>query len=226
MEQNDLSVWKRSKLFSGIDEKELGAMISCLSAERKKYKKGEYILRCGDSSGSIGLVTAGSVDVIKEDYWGNRNIVAAIGPGETFAESYACAGNVPLGVSVQAAQGSEILLMNIQKILTTCSSACTFHVRLIRNLVSLLASKNLMMNEKLNYLSQRSTREKLLAYLSAESMRQHASSFSIPFDRQQLADYLSVDRSAMSNELSKMRKEGILQYDKNHFLLLQSIDME
>jgi CRP-like cAMP-binding protein len=226
MEQNDLPILKRSKLFSGIDDKEIKAMLSCLSAERKKYKKGEHILRYGDPVSWIGLVITGSVDVIKEDYWGNRNIVAAILPGQSFAESYACAGDIPLGVSVLTAQDSEILWMNIQKILTACSSACAFHARLIRNLVSLLASKNLMMNEKLTYLAQRSTREKLLSYLSAESMRQHVSSFSIPFDRQQLADYLSVDRSAMSNELSKMRKEGILQYDKNHFLLLQPMDMK
>lgn len=221
MNQHDLSALKRSKLFSGIDEKEIRAMLSCLSAERKQYKKGEYILRCGDSAALVGLVTAGSVNVIQEDYWGNRNIVAAVTPGQSFAESYACAGNVPLGVSVQAVEDSEVLLMNIQKILTTCSSACAFHARLIRNLASLLASKNLMMNEKLTFLTQRTTREKLLSYLSTESMRRHASSFSIPFDRQQLADFLSVDRSAMSNELSKMRKEGILQYSKNHFSLLQ-----
>lgn len=226
MKQTDLSALKRSKLFSGIDEKEIVAMLTCLSAEQKQYKKGEYILRCGDSAALVGLVTSGSVDVIQEDYWGNRNIVAAVPPGQSFAESYACAGNVPLGVSVQAAENSEVLLMNIQKILTTCSSACAFHARLIRNLASLLASKNLMMNEKLTFLTQRTTREKLLSYLSAESMRRHVSSFSIPFDRQQLADFLSVDRSAMSNELSKMRKEGILQYSKNHFSLLQPVDRD
>lgn len=226
MEHNDLSVLKRSKLFSGIEEEEIKVMLPCLSAERKKYKKGEYILRSGEFVGLVGLVISGSVDVMKEDYWGNRNIVAAILPGQTFAESYACAGNIPLGVSAQAAQNSDILMMNIRKLLTTCSSSCSFHSRLIRNLVSLLASKNLMMNEKLTYLTQRSTREKLLSYLSAESMRQHNSSFSIPFNRQQLADYLSVDRSAMSNELSKMQKAGILQFNKNHFLLLQPMNMQ
>lgn len=221
MEFGDLSVLKRSKLFSGIGEEEIKSMLTCLSAEKRKYKKGEYVLRFGDPVSYVGIVTSGSVDVIKEDYWGNRNLVAAILPGQSFAESYACAGNVPLGVSVQASQTSEILLMNLHGILTACSSACAFHARLIRNLVSLLASKNLMMNEKLTFLTQRSTREKLLAYLSAESMRLHAPGFSIPFDRQQLADYLSVDRCAMSNELSKMQKEGILEYHKNHFVLRQ-----
>lgn len=221
MKPGDLSALKRSKLFSGIGEEEIESMLTCLSAEKKSYQKGEYVLHFGDPVSSVGVVTSGSVDVIQEDYWGNRNLVAEILPGQTFAESYACAGNVPLGVSVQAAENAEVLLMNLQCLLTACSSACAFHTRLIRNLVSLLASKNLLMNEKLTYLTQRSTREKLLAYLSSESIRLHASDFSIPFNRQQLADYLSVDRSAMSSELSKMQKEGILEYRKNHFLLRQ-----
>ncbi len=221
MEPDDLSALKRSRLFSGIGKEEIESMLTCLSAEKQSYKKGEYVLHFGDSVSAVGVVTSGSVDVIQEDYWGNRNLVAEILPGQTFAESYACAENVPLGVSVQAAQDAEVLLMNLQGLLTTCSSACAFHARLIRNLVSLLASKNLLMNEKLTYLTQRSTREKLLAYLSSESMRLHAPDFSIPFNRQQLADYLSVDRSAMSNELSKMQKEGVLEYRKNHFLLRQ-----
>lgn len=216
-----LSVIKRSKLFCGIEEKEIESMLSCLSAEKKVYKKNEYVLRYGDSVESIGLVLSGSVNIIKEDCFGNCNIVAAIIPGQLFAESYACVMGTSLGVSVQAAQNSEILFMNIRRILTTCSSACAFHTRLIQNLVSLLAAKNLLMNEKLTYMSQRSIREKLLSYLSAESMKQNSSVFDIPFNRQQMADYLSVDRSAMSNELSKMRKEGILEFNKNHFSLLE-----
>ena len=224
MDSAVFSVLKRSSLFAGIDEQEMKSMLSCLSAEQMTYSRGESVLRCGDTVSAVGLVLTGSVNVVKEDYWGNRNIVAAISPGRTFAESYACAGGAPLGVSVQAARDTEVLWLNLRKILTACSSACAFHARLIRNLVSLLASKNLLMNEKLTYLTQRTTKEKLLAYLSAESLRQNAADFSIPFDRQQLADYLSVDRSAMSNELSKMQKAGILRYEKNRFTLLQPME--
>jgi CRP-like cAMP-binding protein len=222
MEEKDSAVLRRSQLFSGIGEKEIAQMLGCLSAERRKYGKDEFVFRCGESVGSVGFVLSGGVNVVKEDYWGNRNIVAAVPPGETFAESYACAGGVPLGVSVQASQDSEVLLMDLRKILTVCSSACVFHARLVRNLVSLLASRNLLMNEKLTHLTQRSTREKLLSYLSAESARRHSPEFEIPFDRQELADYLSVDRSAMSNELSKMRAEGILEYRRNRFRLLRA----
>lgn len=224
MENIDLFLLKRSKLFNGTQEKEIAVMLSCLSAERKKYDRDSYILRLGEHVHLVGIVLSGRINIVKEDYWGNRNIVAAVKPGMSFAESYACAADIPLGVSVQAAVDAEVLWMDIRKILCTCSSACEFHNRLIQNLVSLLASKNLLMNEKLTFLAQRSTREKLLSYLSAESMRQGNAAFEIPFDRQQLADFLSVDRSAMSNELSKMRKDGIVEYSKNHFTLLHDIE--
>lgn len=211
---------KRSKLFGGIGEEELRSMLRCLSAEEREYRKAECVLRFGDKVDSIGLVLSGAVDVVREDCWGNRNIVAAVLPGQSFAESYACCvPGAALGVSVQAARDSEILFVNIRKVLTTCTSACAFHARLIRNLVSLLAAKNLSLNEKLTHLSQRSIREKLLSYLSSVSMERNSPVFDIPFDRQQLADYLSVDRSALSNELSKMKREGVLKFDRNHFSL-------
>lgn len=217
--KNYLSVIKKSPLFGGIEENEIEPMLSCLAAETKTYRKGEFVFRFGDRVDSIGLVLSGGVDVVTEDYWGNRNIVAAAGPGQTFAESYACVQGAALGVGVQAVQPTEVLFLNARRLLTTCSSACAFHARLVRNLLFLVASKNLQMNEKLAHVTQRSTREKLLSYLSAESMKQGVSSFDIPFNRQQLADYLSVDRSAMSGELCRMRDEGLLQFDKNHFSL-------
>ena len=219
MKNIDLSLLRRSDLFSGIEEKEISGILSCLSAQSKRYEKGSYVMRFGEKVDSVGIVLSGSVNIITEDYWGNRNIIADIEPGMLFAESYACVADMPLKVSIQAAKDCGILWMDVKRILTSCSSACEFHTRLIRNLVSALAAKNILMNEKLRFISQRTTRDKLLAYLSAESMRQRSSSFTIPFDRQQLADYLSVDRSAMSNELSKMRREGILQYNKNNFSL-------
>ena len=129
---------------------------------------------------------------------------------------------VTLGVSVVAAEASAVMFMNVRRVLTTCGSACEFHSRLVRNLLSVLAEKNLRFNDKLTHMTQRTTRQKLLSYLSAESLRQGASEFDIPFDRQQLADYLSVDRSAMSNELCRMRDEGLLGFRRNHFVLRQS----
>ena len=166
MKESELQILKDSALFRNIDAKEIESMLSCLAARKKKYGKGEYIYQIGDRVNAVGLVLSGRITVEKEDYWGNRNIVAAMESGMLFAESYACAPDVPIGVSVTADTDSEILTMDIGKILTTCSSACSFHNGLIRNLVSLLASKNLLMNEKLTFITQRSTRKKLLSYLS------------------------------------------------------------
>ena len=170
MKNIDLALLKHSELFHGIEEGEISSMLACLSAETKSYERGAYVLRYGERANSVGIVLSGRVSVVREDYWGNRNIVSAIEPGETFAESYACAENTALSVSIQADEASQVLWMDVRKILTACSSACEFHNRLIRNLVSLLAKKNLGMNRKLALMSQRSTREKLLSYLSSESM--------------------------------------------------------
>lgn len=210
-----LDVIKSSRLFRDIDDGEIEAMLSCLSVSSREYAKNEFILRAGERSGSIGLVLAGAVHIIKEDFLGNRNIISEAQPGEIFAESYACVPGAPLGVSAAAAERSEVMFMDVSRVLTVCGSACAFHARLMRNLLAVLAEKNLQFSEKLTYMTQRSTRQKLLAYLSAESLRRGAREFEIPFNRQQLADYLSVDRSALSGELSKLRGEGLLDYRKN-----------
>ena len=214
-------VMEKSILFGGIAEDDLRQMLPCLSAKTKEYGKGEFILHAGDISLEIGMVLTGTVDIIKEDYWGNSNIVAKLERGDTFAESYACDGSVALDVSVQAGSNCKVLFMDVQRIMKICTPACVFHQKLITNLLSLLATKNLFLNNKLTHMVQRTTREKLLSYLSSESVRHNANRFDIPFNRQQLADYLSVDRSAMSNELCKMRDEGILKFDKNHFILME-----
>jgi cAMP-binding proteins - catabolite gene activator and regulatory subunit of cAMP-dependent protein kinases len=221
MEKEFLNVLERAPLFAGIRREELESMLACLSAERRNYARGEFLLHAGDPTDSLGVVLRGRVLVFKEDFWGNRNLLAELEPGQSFAESYACVPGEALGVSVQAAEAAECAFLKVQRILTTCPSACAFHARLIRNLLSVLAAKNLQMNAKLTHLTQRSTREKLLSYLSAESLRSGSAEFEIPFDRQQLADYLSVDRSAMSAELGRMRDEGLVRFRRNRFTLVQ-----
>ena len=167
-----LEVIKKSPLFKGIEEREIEAMLACLSVKTKKYAKNEFVMRFGESTEAIGMVLAGSLHLIKEDFWGNRNIIAEIGPGQIFAESYACMEGVTLGVSVVAAEAGAVMFMNVRCVLTTCGSACEFHSRLVRNLLSVLAEKNLRFNDKLTHMTQRTTRQKLLSYLSAESLRQ------------------------------------------------------
>ena len=214
-----LPVLRSSPLFSGISAEEASAMLSCLQAEKKDFPKEAFLLHAGDTAESIGLILSGSILVIQEDIWGNRNILSKAGPGQTFAAAYACAPGSVLNVNVFAETPVTALFLNVKCILNVCPSACTHHSRIIRNLLSDLAEKNLRFSEKLTHMSQRTTRDKLMSYLSAEAQRLGTYEFDIPFSRQQLADYLGVERSGLSLELGKMRSEELLDFHKNHFAL-------
>jgi CRP-like cAMP-binding protein len=216
-------VIKNAPLFTGIDSTELESLLHCLQAKLQEFGREEYLFRVGDRAESLGMLLHGSVLVVQEDFWGNRNLMSRIAPGQVFAEAFACSPGAVLNVSVVADEPGTVMWLNVQRILNTCPTACTHHVRMIRNLLSDLANKSLQFNEKLTHIGQRTTREKLLSYLSAEAQRKGCSTFDIPFDRQQLADYLSVERSAMSAELSRLQKQGVLAYTKNHFSLRQSL---
>lgn len=211
---------KKTSLFGGMDEAEIESMLGCLGARTDSYRKNDYILRIGDSPDSVGLLLDGSVLVVQEDFWGNRNIRARLTKGQVFAEAFACVPDAVMDVSVTADADSKVLWLDVRRILHTCPQACAHHSRVIRNLLTDLAAGSLRTNEKLTHISKRTTREKLLSYLSAEAQRQGASAFSVPFNRQQLADYLSVERSAMSAELSKMQRDGLLRVNRNVFVLL------
>lgn len=206
-------------LFRGIEAEDIDAMLSCLSAEFKKFQKGQMIYRAGETTDMVGVILSGRVHIFKDDFWGDRSILSEIGLGDIFGETYAELPSVELEVNVMATEDSEILFLNVGKIMTTCSSSCRFHSRLIHNLLAVTAQKNLMLTRKMEYMAQRTIREKLLTYLSAESQRSGSPRFEIPFNRQQLADYLSVDRSAMSRELCRLRDEGVLEFNKNCFEL-------
>lgn len=215
-----IGVIKKSAFFDKINEREIESMLGCLMAKTENVGKDEYVLRAGDTTKSVGLLLSGAILIIQEDYWGNRNIRERMMPGQIFAEAFACVPDAVMDVSVVADEDSIIMWLNVDRILHTCPTACSHHSRMIRNLLSDLAANNLRSSEKLTHVSRRSTREKLLSYLSAESQKQGKREFLIPFSRQQLADYLSVERSAMSAEISKMKKEGLITTDKNRFCLL------
>ena len=206
-------------LFSGISDEELAVMLSCLGARIGTFPKGARLLRAGDTVEEVGLVLAGSALVVQEDIWGNRSILSKIGPGQTFAEVFACAPGSVLNVSVEAESAVTVMFLHIRRVLSVCPSACSHHSRIIRNLLGELAEKNLRLNEKLTHMGQRTTRAKLMSYFSAEAQRRGGYEFDIPFSRQQLADYLGVERSGLSLELGKMRDEGLLDFHKSHFLL-------
>ena len=215
-----LSILKQSQLFSGVGEKEIEAMLSCLNASEHVYPKGSYVFRQGAHMEHIMILAEGELLIQNEDYWGNRSIISRVAPGEMFGEAYLAPESGTILNDVVAFRDSTILFFDVRKIMTTCSSACQFHTMVIQNLFFAISEKNRKLVQKLGHMSRRTTREKLISYLSDQAKRQNSGSFSIPFNRQQLADFLSVDRSAMSNELSKMQKEGLLEFRKNEFRLL------
>lgn len=208
-----------TRIFTELSEGEIYGVLNCLEAEKKKYQKDEIIYQMGDKVTRMGLIISGSANISRLDVWGGQNILEHIEAGEVFAEVYACIPNEPLMVEVAAAEDVELLFLDAGRMMQTCGRVCRYHSQLLRNLLEVMAEKNLNLTRKMNYLTQKSIRERLLSYLSFQAMRQGTYQFEIPFNRQQLADYLSVDRSALSGELSKMKKDGLITYKKNHFVL-------
>ena len=213
-------VLKNTKLFAGVGEEEIGTMLDCLGAALRQYKKGDYVYRAGEYVRSLTVLVEGYLHIQKDDYWGNRAILGDVAVGEMFGEAYVSPESGALLNDVVAVEDSAVLFFDIQRILTVCPSACKFRSLTVKNLFFAISEKNRKLVSKLGHISNRTTREKLLSYLSDEAQRSRSASFSIPFNRQQLADFLSVDRSAMSNELGKMRKEGLIEFHKNQFTLL------
>lgn len=206
-------------LFQEIEPSKIISLLNCLAAYTKQFSKNEFIYLAGETVSAVGLILTGTILISKEDFWGNRYIISEASPGSLFAETYACLPNEPLAINVQATTTCKILFLDVHKIITVCSATCSFHSQLINNLLTEIAKKNFQLTRKMDHISQKTTRSKLLSYLSSLSQKSNSASFQIPYNRQQLADYLSVDRSAMCNELSKLQREGILDFNKNSFTL-------
>jgi CRP/FNR family transcriptional regulator, dissimilatory nitrate respiration regulator len=209
----------KTPLFHGSKPDEIKSMLNCLGAAVRQFESGSVIFHAGDTTESMGLVLSGAVTIESIDLNGKKSILGHNGPGELFAETYACIPGEPLMVDVCTSGQTEILFLHAQRMLTTCPHGCSYHRTLIRSLLAVTAKKNLALSQRMLYTAPRSIRERLISYLSSMMHRSGSPSFTIPFDRQQLADYLNVDRSALSHELSKMTEEGILTTNKNYFVL-------
>ena len=215
-----IPILKRTQLFSGVGVEEINAMLNCLQARLCTYKKGEYVFRQGEHIDNITVLVDGKLHIQHDDYWGNRSIITVVSVGEMFGEAYVAPESGSLINDVLASEDCSVIFFDVKRIITVCPTACKFHSMVIQNLFYAISEKNRKLVQKLTFMSKRTTREKLIAYLSEELNKHNSNEFSIPFNRQQLADFLSVDRSAMSNELSKMRNEGLILFEKNRFTLL------
>ncbi|MDD7719083.1 MAG: Crp/Fnr family transcriptional regulator [Eubacteriaceae bacterium] len=214
-----LPILRESDFFAAMSDDEILKALDCINAHPTKATRDQYVLRAGDSTENMGLLLSGSALIVQEDLWGHRNIMTKIAPGGFFAEPFAILPDVALNISVVANEDCHILFLNLKKMLTVCPSACQHHNKLIQNLVAVLSKKILLFNDKITHMSKRTTGDKIMSYLSSESVRQCSLEFDIPFNRQQLADYLCVDRAAMSVEISKLQKAGLLESHRNHFKL-------
>ena len=215
-----LKILKKCALFEGIEEENLFRMLHCLGARVELFDKKYTVMAEGSAAKYIGIVLSGSANTVQMDYYGNRSILDSISAGELFGEAFACADAKSMPVSVVASEPCEVMLIECGHIMHTCSNNCEFHQRLIYNLMRNLAKKTLSFHERIEVTSKRSTRERLMAYLMLCAKKAGTASFDIPFDRQELADYLEVDRSGLSAEISKLRAEGVLESNKRHFRLL------
>ena len=208
-------------LFKNIDEPSILKLCECLSAKKFSYEKDSFIFHAGEPVQSVYLILSGSAHIIEEDFWGNRSIIETMRQGTFFGEAYVFAGIKKQLVTVITAEDSSILVMNPSRLYESCSKRCEIHHTLIQNTTHILAKKIVLLTQKVGHVIQRTTRAKLLSYLSHCAQQANSNSFYIPYSRQQLADYLSVDRSALSHELSKIKTEGMVRYRKNHFELLE-----
>ena len=213
-------ILEKCPLFEGIDRADIPGMLACLGAVVRTVGKNQHILSEGDAAQSLGILLSGSAQVEKQDFYGIRSIVGRVEPGELFAESFACAGVAVLPVSVVAIEDSQVMLIDCRRITVSCSNACVFHSKMIFNLLKAVAARNLQFHQKLEITAKRTTREKLMAYLLTQAKQASSNAFTIPYDRQALADYLGVERSAMSAELGKLRKDGVLDFDRSRFVIL------
>ena len=208
-------------LFAGINAEELSAMLGCMDAKVTAVRKGDPVFLEGDPAGFVGVVLSGSVQILRDDFYGNRTLLAVAEQGDIFAEAYACANVDTMPISGYAAKDSQVMLLSCKKMLTVCTNSCRFHNQLVKNLLQVVAQKNLTLSQKIQFMSQKTTRDKLMAFLLEQAKRAGSPEFTIAFDRQALADFLGVERSAMSAELGKLRKAGILESKGSRFRLLR-----
>lgn len=213
-----MHILEKNPLFQSIPKEDLSSLLDCLGASEKKVSKSTVLVYAGDKIESIGIVISGCLRISRVDNFGNDSIVTTITEGNIFAEVF-IAANVEISpVTITALEDSVIVFLNYRKLLTTCKNSCPSHVRLTENLLTIIAKKSLYLNKRIEILSKRTMRDKIFTFLEIESKGKE--SFIISLNREEMANYLCVDRSALSAELSRMQKDGLIRYVKNEFEIL------
>lgn len=206
-------------LFKNMTDDNIKSLSNCFKMNIKTYKKNDYIVKMDDDIEYIHIIYSGTCIIEEEDYWGNRSIMDVVLRNQVFGISYAYANIKKYPVSLVAKEKTKVIIIPVSKVISPCSKHCVHHNTLIKNAVEVLAIKNISLMEKLEHISKRTTREKIISFLSSFATKTNSNDFYIPFDRQELADYLLVDRSALSSELSKLKKSNLIDYHKNHFII-------
>lgn len=218
--KKNLEILKKMDLFSEISEGDVEAILNCLGAAEKAYRKDDIVWFAGDHNDRVGILLEGQLNLIKEDILGNRNIIAKLAPPALFGEVAVCAQMQETPLTVQAASPVQVLFIQIDKLVNTCTNACVFHNRLVKNLLRVIARNSLKLNEKIDYLQQKTIRNKIALYLLNQIAKQGSAEIFLEYNRDELADYLGVNRSALSRELTHLKEEGLVEYRRNRFRVL------
>lgn len=221
--KNNFELMKKCPLFYKIDDEELNVILKSPHTKIQDFSKNQTVISEGGSADAVGIILSGLVQIVRNDYFGNRSIIALINSPQIFAEVFVFADINAMPVSVVSVTDSRIMLIKPKKILNDNPDLSSFHTKLTSNLLRIVTEKNLKLNEKIEIVSKRTTREKIMAFLMSQAKLNNSDNFTIPYDRKALADFLEVDRSAMSAEISKLRSEGIIESDKSKFRLLGKV---
>lgn len=211
-------------IFKGMTDSDINAAMACVGAFQKDFSKEEFVILAEDTVRCVGVILEGRIDMVREDFWGNRTVLVSIGNSELFGESFACGSNLVASVSFVAREATRVLFLPFDRVMHTCPHACAHHHSLVTNMVSLMAEKNAAFISKIDIMSKKTLREKIMSYLSIQADCNDSAYFTVPFGRVRLAEYLNADRSALTRELNNLREEGIIDFDKNTFRIIKNLN--
>lgn len=215
-----IPILRKSKMFSGLGDDEIAVLLEGFGADFKAYSKGEILVQSGIKLKKFGMLVCGEVTIVHEDFWGNRTLISELLPGQLFAEAFAFSECAKTYVTVVAEKDCSALWLDADRVTDVEMTSCA-HITVLKNLLADFVEKTLTVNEKIRHMSKRTTRQKLLSYLSSIAEKRGADEFDIPLDRTRLADYLAVDRSAMTTELTRLKRDGVIDFSGKHIRLLQ-----